>query len=145
MYWFGLLNTDLGGIYSARGADLTGTRIHHNWIHDAANDETYKYPVGAGIYLDQNAKPVLIDHNVFWNNRMNDVRLEQAKPPFNRVFNNTMASTVVKFWNSFESYPAHSPEDVNNIYRASIRPNKPGANDLTAETDPKFVNVGWGV
>jgi len=145
IYWFGLLNTDLGAIYSARGSDLTGTRIHHNWIHDAANDKTHRYPVGAGIYLDQNAKPVLIDHNVFWNNHMNDVRLEQAKPPFNRVFNNTMASTDVKFWNSFESYPAHSPDDVNNnIYRASIRPNKPGANDLTAETDPRFVNEGWG-
>jgi hypothetical protein len=145
IYWFGLLNTDLGAIYSARGCDLTGTQIHHNWLHDAGNDNTHKYPVGAGIYLDQNAKPVLIHHNVFWNNHRNDLRMEQHNPPLNRVFNNTLASKEADFWNSLESYPAHTPENVNNnIYRASISPNIPGANDLTAATDPKFVNKGWG-
>ena len=145
IYEFGLLNTDLGAIYSARNTDLSGTRIHHNWLHDAGNDAGHQFPVGAGIYFDQNAKPAQIDHNVFWNNHMNDVRLEQAKPPFHRVFNNTLASTDAKYWFAFHSYPGTSPENLNNnIYRAPIRPDQPGTNELTAETDPKFTNAGAG-
>ena len=145
IYEFGLLNTDLGAIYSARNTDLTGTRIHHNWIHDAGNDKGHAFPVGAAIYFDQNARPAQIDHNVFWNNHINDVRLEQGEPPFHRLFNNTMASTDAEFWNSYDSYPGGSPENLNNnIYRASLRPDKPGTNELTAVTDPKFTNAGEG-
>ncbi len=145
IYAFGLINTDLGAIYAANGADLTGTRIHHNWLHDAGNDVGHQFPVGAGIYFDQHAKPAQIDHNVFWNNHMNDVRLEQDKPPFHKVFNNTLASTDVKYWFAFHSYPGSSPGDSrNNIYRAPIKPNTPGTNEMTAATDPKFTNVGVG-
>jgi hypothetical protein len=145
IYGFGLLNTDLGAIYSARNTDLTGTRIHHNWLHDAGNDAGHQFPVGAGIYFDQNAKPAQIDHNVFWNNHMNDVRLEQAKPPFHRVFNNTLASTDVKYWFAFHSYPGGSPENLNNnIYRAAIKPDQPGTHEMAAAMDPKFTNAGVG-
>ena len=145
IFAFGLINTDLGAIYAANGADLTGSRIHHNWLHDAGNDAGHQFPVGAGIYFDQNAKPAQIDHNVFWNNHMNDVRLEQDKPPFHRVFNNTMASTDVKYWFAFHSYPGGSPENLNNnIYRAPIKPDKPGTNEMTAATDPKFTKAGAG-
>ena len=145
IFAFGLINTDLGAIYAANGADLTGTRIHHNWLHDAGNDAGHPFPVGAGIYFDQHAKPAQIDHNVFWNNHMNDVRLEQDKPPFHRVFNNTLASTDVKYWFAFHSYPGGSPDNLNNnIYRAPIKPDKPGTNEVTAATDPKFTNAGEG-
>jgi hypothetical protein len=145
IYDFGLINTDLGAIYAANGADLTGTRVHHNWLHDAKNDASHQFPVGAGIYFDQNAKPAQVDHNVFWNNHRNDVRLEQGKAPFHRVFNNTMASTEPGFWYTFHSYPASSPGDSqNNIYRAAIKPDTPGSNDLTSGTDPRFANAGEG-
>ncbi len=142
---FGLLNTDLGAIYAANGADLTGTRVHHNWLHDAKNDAGHQFPVGAGIYFDQNAKPAQVDHNVFWNNHKNDIRLEQDTAPFHRIFNNTMASTEVNFWHSYHSYPAGSPGNCqNNIYRSSIRPNTPGSHEMTSEADPRFVNAGAG-
>lgn len=145
IYDFGLINTDLGAIYAANGADLTGTRVHHNWLHDAKNDAGHQFPVGAGIYFDQNAKPAQIDHNVFWNNHKNDVRLEQEKPPFHRIFNNTMASTETNFWFTFHSYPGSSPSDSqNNIYRSLIKPNTPGTNEMTSGTDPKFANAGEG-
>jgi len=145
IYDFGLINTDLGAIYAANGADLTGTRVHHNWLHDAKNDASHPFPVGAGIYFDQNAKPAQVDHNVFWNNHKNDVRLEQEKPPFHRIFNNTMASTEANFWFTFHSYPTNSPRDsLNNIYRLLIKPNMPGSNEMTAETDPRFTNTGEG-
>jgi len=86
-----------------------------------------------------------VDHNVFWNNHKNDVRLEQGSAPFHRIFNNTMASTEANFWFTFHSYPASSPTNSqNNICRASIKPNTPGSNEMTSGTDPRFVNVGEG-
>jgi hypothetical protein len=145
IYDFGLINTDLGAIYAANGADLTGTRVHHNWLHDAKNDASHQFPVGAGIYFDQNAKPAQVDHNVFWNNHKNDVRLEQGSAPFHRIFNNTMASTETNFWYTFHSYPASSPSNSqNNIYRSSIKPDTPGSNEMTFGTDPKFAKAGEG-
>jgi hypothetical protein len=138
---YGILNTDLGAIYSARGADLTGTRIHHNWFHDAGNDVGHEFPVGAGIYFDQHSGPTQVDHNVFWNNHRNDMRVEQGEAPFHKIYNNTMASTEPGFWNSFETYPASSPDDSkNNIYRGPIRPDTPGGNEITSGTDPLFVD-----
>lgn len=96
-------------------------------------------------WFDQNAKPAQIDHNVFWNNHRNDVRLEQEKPPFHRVFNNTMASTETNFWFTFHSYPTNRPRDSqNNIYRLLIKPNTSGTNEMTSGTDPKFANAGEG-
>jgi hypothetical protein len=145
IYNFGLINTDLGAIYAANGADLSGTRVHHNWLHDAGNDATHQFPVGAGIYFDQNAKPSLIDHNVFWNNHKNDIRLEQGFPPFHRVYNNTLASTATNFWHSFNSYPASSrTNSQNNIYLSAIKPAAAGADELLADVDPKFVKTGEG-
>ena len=145
IHTFGLINTDLGAIYAANGADLSGSRIHHNWLHDAGNNILHEFPVGAGIYFDQNAKPALVDHNVFWNNHKNDIRLEQSAPPFHRIFNNTMASTETNFWHSFNSYPASSPTNSqNNIYCSAIKPKTAGSTELTAETDPCFVNMGLG-
>ncbi|MFO7776688.1 MAG: twin-arginine translocation signal domain-containing protein [Candidatus Hydrogenedentota bacterium] len=134
-----------GAIYAAGGADLTGTRIHHNWLHDAKNDPNHEFPVGAGIYFDQNAKPSQIDHNVFWNNYKNDIRLEQATEPFHQVFNNTLASTSDDYWYSFDSYPASKPSNtVNNIYRSAIRPDAPGPHEMGSQCDPKFVKTGEG-
>ena len=86
-----------------------------------------------------------MDHNVFWNNHKNDVRLEQGSTPFHRIFNNTMASTEANFWFTFHSYPANSPSDSqNNIYCSSIKPDMPGSNEMTSGTDPRFANVGEG-
>jgi hypothetical protein len=142
---FGLINTDLGAIYSANSLDLSGTRIHHNWLHDAKNDKNHHYPVGAGIYLDQNAKPTLIDHNVFWNNHGNDIRIEQSAAPYNIIYSNTMGSGTLDFWYSFQSYPDSCPgNSKNNIYSSSIKPVTPGSNEITSKTNPLFVNPAAG-
>ena len=142
---FGLLNTDLGAIYSANRVDLSGTRIHHNWLHDAQNDKNHRYPVGAGIYLDQDAKPAQIDHNVFWNNNKNDIRIQQDSPPYSMIYNNTMASDPTEFWFSFHTYRDSCPNNSkNNIYCTPIKPATHGANEITFETNPLFVNAATG-
>jgi hypothetical protein len=145
IYDFGLINTDLGAIYSANSLNLSGTRIHHNWLHDAKNDNNHHFPVGAGIYLDQDARPVQIDHNVFWNNNKNDIRIQQDSAPFSKIYNNTMASNPSDFWFSFHSYSDSCPNNSkNNIYRSSINPNNPGSNEISSKTDPLFVNAADG-
>jgi hypothetical protein len=155
MYDFGKISNDVGAIYSARGSDLTGTRIHHNWFHDAGNYIYRGWPVGAGIYLDQDASPVTIDHNVFWNNRMDDLRLEQKKAPYNMIYNNTMASTKETLdtpgneWASasFDTYPdnaATHSSSQNNIYRYNLLHHTPQEGELTRETDPLFVDPSAG-
>ena len=145
IYDFGLINTDLGAIYSANSLNLSGTRIHHNWLHDAKNDNNHHYPVGAGIYLDQNAKPVQIDHNVFWNNNKNDIRIQQDSVPFSKVYNNTLASNPSDLWFSFHSYRDSCPNNSkNNIYCSSIKPELPGSNEITSQTNPLFVNPSAG-
>ncbi len=62
-----LINDDCGGVYMCCG-DYTGTRIHHNWIHDIEsrnnNFNSYK---ATGVYLDNSTIGVTVDHNVFWN------------------------------------------------------------------------------
>jgi len=145
IYDFGLINTDLGAIYSANDQDLSGSRIHHNWFHDAKNDVSHRYPVGAGIYLDQNAKPVQIDHNVFWNNNKNDIRIQQDSAPYNKIYNNTMASHPPDFWHSFHIYSISYPDYVrNNIYCSDIRPNTPDKSEITSETNPLFIKPEAG-
>ncbi len=145
IYDFGLINTDLGAIYSANNLNLSGTRIHHNWLHDAKNDNNHHYPVGAGIYLDQNARPVQIDHNVFWNNNKNDIRIQQDSAPFNKIYNNTLASNPGDFWFSFHTYRESCPNNSkNNIYRSSIKPNTPGSNEISSGTNPLFMNAVAG-
>lgn len=143
IYDFGYLNTDTAAIYSARSMELTGTRIHHNWLHDAKTDVGHKFPVGAGIYLDQNTKPTQIDHNVCWNNHRNDIRVEQESAPFHQIHNNTLASTEPGFWLSFHSYPAGNPaKNMNNIYRFAIKPDTGDNTEIRAETDPLFLGEG---
>ena len=145
IYDFGLINTDLGAINSGNDVNLSGTRIHHNWFHDAKNDKNHRYPVGAGIYLDQNARPSQIDHNVFWNNHKNDLRVQQDSAPYNMIYNNTMASNPPDFWFSFHIYSISFPDNIkNNIYCSGISPNTPGSSEITSETDPLFVNPDAG-
>jgi hypothetical protein len=143
IYEFGLLNTDLGAIYSANQTDLTGTRIHHNWLHDAGNDEYHSFSVGAGIYLDQDTRPATIHHNVFWNNHENDIRTEQNALPGNKVYNNTLTSNEVCYTTQQGGYdPANNQ---NNIFRSpGNKTHIPQASEITSETDPLFLGEGEG-
>lgn len=81
MYEFCMLNQDGGVFYSWGWHNLSGLRIHHNWLHDdaAVPSPTPLYGgagadgIMAGIYFDMgsganpNQTPAMVDHNVFWN------------------------------------------------------------------------------
>lgn len=70
-----LLSRDGGQIYACCNQTASGTRIHHNWIHDTEPE----LQVGAsslamsGIAIDNNSSGFEIDQNVLWNNSRSNV------------------------------------------------------------------------
>jgi uncharacterized protein (TIGR03437 family) len=73
-----MLSVDGGEIYTY-GANVTGTRIHHNWLHDTQTPIPINpgYP-RAGMYLDQDSNGFEVDQNVLWNNEFYNIHLNAA-------------------------------------------------------------------
>jgi len=59
---------DCGAIYSLVGQDFSGSRIDHNWVHDAEPLTGIGNPAAVGIYIDGSGSNIQIDNNVGWNN-----------------------------------------------------------------------------
>ena len=146
IYYFGMINIDMGGIYAWGGVDLTGTRIHHNWVHDTkVANPTEVDGIQTGIYLDQAAGPITMDHNVLWNNGVADfyseIATDQRNPGGSFLYNNVFASTTR---HSYVTYIT-TPSDIqrNNIYRKDIVLNWGASvgdvkNALLEGVNPKF-------
>lgn len=159
-YNWGLLNQDGGAIYAWGYQDHTGTRIHHNWFHDAG----YKAnPLGiildgiqVAVYFDQGSGPFTVDHNVFWGNCENltqdasDVYDQQS---FNggaggarnnggsKFYNNTFWSNAPMTYTTY----CNTPADVmrNNISRKTLNFNwgkgtSNVANAILSGVNPQF-------
>ncbi|MEO1992301.1 MAG: right-handed parallel beta-helix repeat-containing protein [Pirellulales bacterium] len=77
----GLRQSD-GAIIQASGADVAGTEIHHNWIHD---HQAFHWG-GNGIRGDDGSRGLLIHHNVVWN--CNEKAIV-VKGDHHQVFHNT--------------------------------------------------------
>ncbi|MEU9204679.1 RICIN domain-containing protein [Streptomyces sp. NPDC048332] len=60
MYDYARINFDLGAVYTCCNTAYTGTRMDHNWIHDAAQ-------IANGFHFDNGSYDVEVDHNVIWN------------------------------------------------------------------------------
>lgn len=133
---WGMINVDLGAIYSWGFRDLTGTVYHHNWFHD---DGVVADPTGAALhggqyatYQDQASGPVIHHHNVFYNNWTglptnagdiyNQPNFEHRNAGPSYFYNNTLASASAPY-----SYKVsvNSPKDVwrNNIIIEKLNPN----------------------
>lgn len=158
---FGLLNTDLGAIYTCAiqipgqpGIDLTGTRIHHNWLHDTGADERQ----ASGVYFDQGSGAgALVDHNVIWNTVENDAYSEFKTRSQAKWYNNTFGSSISEVdysWLTYSTKGAALDDFKNNIYSATFKGAEwegkidgiyaPGDNSLNYKQDAKFVNKAGG-
>jgi Immunoglobulin domain len=90
-----LLSRDGGEIYACCSQIASGTRIHHNWIHDTplsfrglGDDE----PI-SGIYIDNGSDGFNVDQNVLWHNRRFNVLINgysNTGPNTNNIHNNTV-------------------------------------------------------
>ncbi|HTE32622.1 MAG TPA: Ig-like domain-containing protein, partial [Chryseolinea sp.] len=132
MSQFCMMNQDGGAIYSWGFRDHTGSRIHHNWFHDAG---FVPNPLGITLdgiqvatYFDQASGPFTVDHNVYWNNCENlkqDAADHYTQPQFehrntgpSRVYNNTFYSNAPNSYVTYITVPLD--DQKNNIYRKGI-------------------------
>ena len=160
-----MLSSDGGQIYGAVDNDLTGTRIHHNWIHDSKAERTpsvgFTVGICAGMYLDQASGPVTFDHNVLWNNYECDFHTWQDDRKHrnagkSRLYNNVFATNAGNTWYSNKSYLTivdwFFDEMRNNIFRDMVSINwiPPTAtygdvkNCLMENQNPSFSGTGQG-
>jgi hypothetical protein len=148
---YGRLNIDLGATYAAWGKRTDGTRVHHNWIHDAGAIEGDG--TNAAIYWDMGSGPSTNDHNVCWNTNGNGIFTNvcyQETNPASYYYNNVFAGKYTFYSQSYKS-PCKEPVDVqrNNIYSddimvalGSVTPDV--ANSLLEGVNPQFVGTGIG-
>lgn len=159
-YNWGVLNHDGGAIYAWGYQDHTGTRIHHNWFHDAgfkANPLGYTLDgIQVAVYFDQGSGPFTVDHNVFWGNCENltqdaaDIYDQQSfvggaggarNNGGSKFYNNTLWSNAPTTYTTY----CNTPADVmrNNISRKTLNFNwgkgtNNVANSLIMGTNPQF-------
>jgi hypothetical protein len=97
-----MLVRDGGAIYAAGQPGVTGTRIHHNWIHDTQPiyaGPGSNYPL-SGVYFDQNTSGYEFDQNILWNNAYYNIFIggsggsNQTAPNDNSIHNNTIADVA---------------------------------------------------
>ncbi len=133
---FGALSSDLGGIYFASGINMSGTTIHHNYIHNP-----YGYSLFwdvAGIYLDNDSYNAIVHHNLIADfNRSSLPKATKIASQFGteKIYNNTFL---------YESeVPTTSGDIRNNIFKGNVAfTNVSGlSNNLYSATDPKFKDA----
>jgi hypothetical protein len=99
IYRYSLWAEDSGGIDACCHLDASGSKIHHNWVYEFgrnnAEGPVYQLPspIGAGIYLDNNAGGFEVYQNVLWRNRTAGIYLhhiDTAAIVPNAVYNNTI-------------------------------------------------------
>jgi len=79
--------------------DVTGTRIHHNWLHDTQSlvpGPASDFPL-SGVYLDEDAGGFEVDQNVFWNNQNENFLIHgsSATPPDTLPNNNNFHNNSI--------------------------------------------------
>jgi parallel beta-helix repeat protein len=87
-----LLSTDGGEIYICCKQSASGTRIHHNWVHDTTpvvSDVPFSN-VMAGIYIDNFSSGFTVDQNVLWQNKLNNI----FNTGSNYIHNNTIPDST---------------------------------------------------
>jgi hypothetical protein len=84
-----MLTDDAGGVYACCDYAVSGTRIHHNWLHDTQTPFLLGpgYP-RTGMYIDENSSGFEVDQNVLWNNQYGNVWLDGSSVGLTTPFNN---------------------------------------------------------
>jgi Right handed beta helix region/Immunoglobulin domain len=90
-----MLTRDGGEIYTCCTQSASGTRIHHNWIHDTMSvvNGTADTQTMAGIVFDNGSSGFTADQNVLWNNQRHTIDIfgiQNTGPNNNYIHNNTI-------------------------------------------------------
>jgi hypothetical protein len=139
LHHYGMLNCDLGAVYCAENVDCAGGTADHNFIHDPAS-----WWGNHGLYTDNSSGNLLIHHNVFWGDKMENNIFRNIGSLPNRVYNNTCVSGTF-----FLLETTGNDAVRNNIFAGfsgeRSRDNRyskdKGDHNLYSGTDFKFVNA----
>jgi hypothetical protein len=90
-----MLSRDGAAIYACCNQVASGTRIHHNWIHDTTvttggSGESYAL---SGITIDNGSDGFLVDQNIIWHNQTGSIHISgigNTGPNTNYIHNNTI-------------------------------------------------------
>jgi len=90
-----LFSRDGAAIYACCSQIASGTRIHHNWIHDTQPSikGLVDYEPLSGIYIDNGSDGFNIDQNVIWQNKRFNILINGSSnngPNTNNIHNNTV-------------------------------------------------------
>lgn len=90
------LSLDTAGIYTCCGADMMGTSVDHNLLHDGTPTPGVTAFAVAGVYADNGQSNLVIANNVGWNNIQGTVMLNGLGTGShdNGVYNNTGGMTL---------------------------------------------------
>jgi uncharacterized protein (TIGR03437 family) len=90
-----LLSLDAGEIYSGGGI-ATGTRVHHNWLHDTQTPIPFAGNLARpGMYLDEDTNGFEVDQNVLWNNQFYNIFLHGSTSGVTTPFNNSVHNNSI--------------------------------------------------
>jgi hypothetical protein len=121
-----VISRDGGAIYTCCEQIASGTRIHHNWIHDskiAVSGIGDTYPI-AGITIDNNSSGFIVDQNVIWNNQTENIHVYGAgvsTPDSNYIYSNTIPDSAAGSIFIEDVADCASTQVVNNKVARSLR------------------------
>ena len=127
--WGCMLTRDGGGLY-AFGVDMTGTKIHHNWVHN----------VLVGIYLDNYTRNCSVYRNVCFDDQFG---IQLNSPGTNHlVYNNTLmrnwGSSIPVPYNDSGTPTQAGTQVINNLADSSMS----FVSDCTTNKNGWFPPVG---
>ena len=114
VYRPGRIAWDLAPLYVA-GNDSGGTEIRYNWFHDNLAGHTR-----CGLYLDNYTHNFLAHHNVMWNTRGDELRLNTPSG-CNVIVNNTVLGNLGR-WGRWKSDRMAGDVLINNLLAGQIKP-----------------------
>ena len=114
VYRPGRIALDLAPLYVA-GCDSGGTEIRYNWFHDNLAGH-----VRCGLYLDNYTHNFLAHHNVMWNTRGDELRLNTPSG-CNVIVNNTLLGNLGR-WGRWTTDRMAGDVLMNNLIAGQIKP-----------------------
>ena len=94
LYGTMMLSRDGAAIYACCNQVASGTRIHHNWIHDTktVTDGIADTSPMSGVTLDLDSQGFEVDQNVVWSNQRDNIHIYGGVAGYNvnYIHNNTI-------------------------------------------------------
>ncbi|GAA4213192.1 right-handed parallel beta-helix repeat-containing protein [Actinocatenispora rupis] len=135
------LSTDGAAVYLCCNADMAGTSVHHNWLHDAANIPGINPFAEAGAYADNGQRDIAFYDNVGWNNLHGTVMLhgQAGVSTDNLVYDNDGGVYLLGITSAAGTRVVNNLGDVANPPDASTGITI--SHNLPAATDPLYVDA----